>query len=88
MIVSLVLATTLVSTVAAGICPDGLLNANLQCCSTGVLGVEDLNCIVPSRQPSDGADFGKICGEAGRQAKCCGIPVAGQALVCVAAIGA
>ncbi|KAJ3481286.1 hypothetical protein NLG97_g7860 [Lecanicillium saksenae] len=74
---------------ARDVCPGGLLNSNLQCCAVDVLGLADLECDVPSRMPSDGADFGKICSEQdGTQAMCCGVPVAGQALVCEPAIGA
>ncbi|KAJ6785716.1 hypothetical protein PWT90_06258 [Aphanocladium album] len=77
------------SIVARDVCPGGLLNSNPQCCSVDVLGLADLDCDVPSRQPSSGADFADICSQdGGKSAMCCGVPVAGQALVCNKVVGA
>ncbi|OAA82275.1 Trihydrophobin [Akanthomyces lecanii RCEF 1005] len=58
-------------------CPTGLYS-NAQCCSTDVLGVLGLDCSSPSKTPTSGDDFKSICGAAGKQAKCCVLPVAGQ----------
>ncbi|OAQ68627.1 fungal hydrophobin domain-containing protein [Pochonia chlamydosporia 170] len=71
-----------------GVCPDGLLYTNPQCCATDVLGVADLNCENPSRQPYDGADLAAICAADGMRARCCSIPVAGQAVLCNDVVGA
>ncbi|KAJ6782984.1 hypothetical protein PWT90_10380 [Aphanocladium album] len=62
-------------------CPAGLYS-NLECCSADVLGVLDLDCKSPSRTPTSGADFKSICAAVGKQAKCCVLPVAGQAALC------
>ncbi|KAL7897076.1 fungal hydrophobin domain-containing protein [Trichoderma sp. SZMC 28014] len=70
------------------VCPSGLLYTNPQCCSVDVIGVADLDCQVPSRAPTNGTDFESICAETGKQAHCCAIPVAGQALLCQVVIGA
>ncbi|KAL7927102.1 fungal hydrophobin domain-containing protein [Trichoderma austrokoningii] len=68
-------------------CPSGLYS-NPQCCSVGVLGVADLDCNVPSRAPSDGADFEAICAAAGKEPQCCVVPILGQAVLCQDVIGA
>ncbi|KAJ4163647.1 hypothetical protein LMH87_005361 [Akanthomyces muscarius] len=67
-------------------CPAGLYS-NAQCCSTDVLGVLGLDCSSPSKTPTSGDDFKSICGAAGKQAKCCVLPVAGQDVLCQDAIG-
>ncbi|PNP46044.1 hypothetical protein TGAMA5MH_02079 [Trichoderma gamsii] len=68
-------------------CPTGLYT-NPQCCAADVLGLADLDCDVPSSIPKDGADFQAICAAGGKQAKCCVLPILGQDLLCVDAIGA
>ncbi|KAM3503730.1 hypothetical protein MY10362_004000 [Beauveria mimosiformis] len=61
-------------------CPAGLYR-NPRCCSTDVLGVADLDCSTPSG--ISGADsFVQICAAVGQRARCCVIPVAGQAVLC------
>ncbi|TQV96986.1 Hydrophobin 2 [Cordyceps javanica] len=68
-------------------CPAGLYS-NAQCCSTDLLGLVDIDCNVPSRQPTSGRDFRDMCAATGKSAKCCVIPVAGQDVLCQDAIGA
>ncbi|KAI1744450.1 hydrophobin 2 [Xylaria scruposa] len=62
-------------------CPDGLYS-NPQCCATDVLGVADLDCHSPSSVPSDVTNFRNICAAGGQRARCCVIPVLGQAVLC------
>ncbi|KAF2640110.1 hypothetical protein P280DRAFT_401704 [Massarina eburnea CBS 473.64] len=62
----------------AGLCSSG----NPQCCATDVLNVADLNCGTPSVTPATTNDFIDGCASIGQQAKCCLLPVLGQALVC------
>ncbi|GFP53041.1 hypothetical protein ACSS6W_000479 [Trichoderma asperelloides] len=69
------------------ICPVGLFS-NPQCCDTQVLGIIGLGCEVPPQTPRDGADFKNICAKTGDQALCCVLPIAGQDLLCQAAVGA
>ncbi|PHH67928.1 hypothetical protein CDD82_988 [Ophiocordyceps australis] len=59
-------------------CNPGLYS-NPQCCATDVLGLLDLDCQTP--QHGDARDFG--CPQAGQRARCCVVPVAGQALLCI-----
>ncbi|KAF8924103.1 beta ketoadipyl CoA thiolase, th1, partial [Haplosporangium gracile] len=56
----------------------GGLYTNPQCCAPDVLGVACLDGGVPSESPRDAQHFREICGKAGKAAKCCVIPVAGQ----------
>ncbi|OWT43591.1 fungal hydrophobin domain-containing protein [Pochonia chlamydosporia 170] len=67
-------------------CPSGLY-ANPQCCSTDVLGVAGLDCKSPSSAPTSGDNFKAVCSASGKQAKCCVVPVAGQAVLCTDAPG-
>ncbi|KAL6900033.1 hydrophobin [Trichoderma evansii] len=68
-------------------CPRGLYS-NPQCCSVGVLGLADLDCSVPNKTPKDGKDFGAICKNQGsKEAQCCVLPVAGQAVLCQDVVG-
>ncbi|KAI1351318.1 hydrophobin-like protein [Xylaria sp. FL0043] len=62
-------------------CPDGLYSVP-QCCATDVLGVADLNCHSPSAVPTSAATFRNICAASGQRARCCVIPVLGQAVLC------
>jgi len=65
------------------VCTTGLYTTPL-CCATDVLGVADLDCAAPPDTPTDNTDFISICAtvEGGQQAKCCLLPILGQALVC------
>ncbi|PQE06412.1 fungal hydrophobin protein [Rutstroemia sp. NJR-2017a WRK4] len=60
-------------------CPVGLFSV-AQCCATDVLGVLDLDCQTPTSGSS--SDFG--CATGGQRARCCVLPVAGQAALCTA----
>ncbi|KAI0808874.1 hydrophobin-like protein [Xylaria sp. FL0064] len=53
-----------------------------QCCATDVLGVADLNCQSPSSYPFSVSNFRDICANGGQRARCCVIPVLGQAVLC------
>ncbi|KAI1744604.1 hydrophobin-like protein [Xylaria scruposa] len=62
-------------------CPNGLYSSP-QCCATDVLGVADLNCHSPSAVPTSASSFKSICAAGGQRARCCVIPVLGQAVLC------
>ncbi|KAG9206466.1 hypothetical protein G6514_003297 [Epicoccum nigrum] len=53
-----------------------------QCCATDVLGLVILNCAPPAVTPTTTNEFIDTCAESGQQAKCCAIPILGQALLC------
>ncbi|KAH8930004.1 hydrophobin [Atractiella rhizophila] len=53
-----------------------------QCCAVDVLGVADLDCHSPHDSPTSKANFQQTCSKVGQQAKCCTLPVAGQAVLC------
>ncbi|KAK8083974.1 hypothetical protein PG996_002755 [Apiospora saccharicola] len=59
----------------------------LACCATDVGGVAGLNCANVSELPKSAENFQEICAGSGQQAKCCTLPVLGQALVCNTPIG-
>ncbi|KAM3434799.1 hypothetical protein NHJ13734_005818 [Beauveria thailandica] len=63
-------------------CPKGLYS-NLQCCATDVFSVADINCSNPEHTPTSAKSFQSICAAVGKQARCCVIPVAGQAFLCL-----
>ncbi|KAI0397691.1 hydrophobin-like protein [Xylariaceae sp. FL0594] len=63
------------------VCPNGLFSVP-QCCATDVLGVADLNCHSPSSAPTSATSFKNICAKGGQRARCCVVPVLGQALLC------
>ncbi|TLD33616.1 hypothetical protein PspLS_00262 [Pyricularia sp. CBS 133598] len=67
---------------------NGFLYSSAQCCATDVLGVADLDCAVPSTLPTSASSFTNICAELGQRARCCVLPVAGQAVLCQAPVGA
>ncbi|KAG5761732.1 hypothetical protein H9Q72_010151 [Fusarium xylarioides] len=67
-------------------CPDSLYG-NPECCSLDVLGVADVECDSPTESPTDAADFQAICAASGKRARCCVLPVLGQALVCMTPVG-
>ncbi|GAW15477.1 hypothetical protein ANO14919_048890 [Xylariales sp. No.14919] len=62
-------------------CPNGLYSVP-QCCATDVLGVADLNCHSPSAAPFSVSNFRDICANGGQRARCCVIPILGQAVLC------
>ncbi|KAI0862814.1 hydrophobin-like protein [Xylaria cubensis] len=62
-------------------CPNGLYSVP-QCCATDVLGVADLNCHSPSAAPFSASNFRDICAKGGQRARCCVVPVLGQAVLC------
>ncbi|EHK18144.1 hydrophobin [Trichoderma virens Gv29-8] len=68
------------------LCPGGL-ESNPQCCSTDVLGIADLDCANPSSPVTDVQSFRAVCAAGGQRARCCAIPVAGQALLCESPVG-
>ncbi|GAP87227.1 putative hydrophobin precursor protein [Rosellinia necatrix] len=63
------------------VCPNGLYSSP-QCCATDVLGVADLNCHSPSSAPFSVYNFRDICANGGQRARCCVIPILGQAVLC------
>ncbi|KAL7939230.1 fungal hydrophobin domain-containing protein [Trichoderma chlorosporum] len=65
----------------------GLLNSQVQCCATDVLGVADLDCNVPTTLPKSADEFQSICAATGKRPRCCALPVLGQALVCNDPVG-
>ncbi|KAI3327751.1 Cryparin [Xylariaceae sp. AK1471] len=67
-------------------CPDGLYSVP-QCCATDVLGVADLNCASPSSVPSSPVTFQAGCAASGDRARCCVVPVLGQAVLCETPVG-
>ncbi|EQL03209.1 hypothetical protein G6O67_005541 [Ophiocordyceps sinensis] len=68
-------------------CPFGGLFGNAQCCATDILGIADLDCQTPSRTPHSPSNFKTICAEKGQRARCCVLPLAGQAILCVNPVG-
>ncbi|KAI0448206.1 fungal hydrophobin-domain-containing protein [Xylaria telfairii] len=62
-------------------CPNGLYSVP-QCCATDILGVADLNCASPPAVPQSAQEFRYICAAGGQRARCCVVPVAGQAILC------
>ncbi|EHA51087.1 hypothetical protein MCOR27_009633 [Pyricularia oryzae] len=67
---------------------NGLLYSSAQCCATDVLGVADLDCAVPPSLPTSASGFTDICAALGQRARCCVLPLAGQAVLCQAPVGA
>ncbi|RYO37592.1 hypothetical protein AA0113_g3197 [Alternaria arborescens] len=62
----------------AGLCASG----NPVCCATDVLNLANLDCAPPAVTPTTINAFIDGCASAGQQAKCCLIPILGQALIC------
>ncbi|KAI1145314.1 fungal hydrophobin-domain-containing protein [Nemania diffusa] len=62
-------------------CPSGLYSVP-QCCATDILGLADLDCHSPSVIPRSASEFRFTCAAGGQRARCCVVPVAGQALLC------
>jgi len=67
----------------AALCPAGLYSSP-QCCATDVLGVADLNCATPPSVPTSISGFTGICASIGQEARCCVLPILGQAVLCEA----
>ncbi|KAJ2996953.1 hypothetical protein NUW58_g807 [Xylaria curta] len=67
-------------------CPNGLFSI-AQCCATDILGVADLDCHSPPAIPRSAPEFRYICAAGGQRARCCVLPVAGQALLCQGPVG-
>ncbi|KAF2853825.1 hypothetical protein T440DRAFT_290536 [Plenodomus tracheiphilus IPT5] len=61
-----------------GLCSSG----NPVCCATDVLNLANLDCAPPAITPATTNEFIDTCAEGGQQAKCCLIPILGQALIC------
>ncbi|KAK6439839.1 hypothetical protein LTR95_003934 [Oleoguttula sp. CCFEE 5521] len=61
--------------------------SNAVCCATDVLGVADLNCVNPKVTPTSADNFVATCAAEGQQAKCCALPILGQALICQDPVG-
>ncbi|KAH7119073.1 fungal hydrophobin-domain-containing protein [Dendryphion nanum] len=53
-----------------------------QCCATDILNLAVLDCSAPPTTPTSVNNFIDTCSEQGQQAKCCLIPILGQALIC------
>ncbi|KAJ1334177.1 Fungal hydrophobin [Microdochium nivale] len=60
---------------------SGLYN-NAVCCATDVLNLADLDCANPTRVVTDPSDFQAACATDGQRARCCLLPVLGQAVLC------
>ncbi|KAL8420630.1 hypothetical protein RB594_003426 [Gaeumannomyces avenae] len=60
---------------------------SLQCCATDVLGLANLDCAPPTKVPTSAADFKATCATGGQRARCCVLPVLGQAVLCQAPLG-
>ncbi|KAI3325524.1 Cerato-ulmin hydrophobin family [Xylariaceae sp. AK1471] len=67
-------------------CPNGLFSVP-QCCATDILGLADLDCHSPPAVPSSASNFQSICATGGDRARCCVIPVLGQAVLCISPAG-
>ncbi|KAF1979821.1 hypothetical protein BU23DRAFT_496739 [Bimuria novae-zelandiae CBS 107.79] len=52
------------------------------CCATDVLHLADLDCATPATFPTSPNKLIATCSAAGQQAKCCLLPILGQALIC------
>jgi len=60
---------------------SGLYDTPL-CCATDVLGVADLDCVQPGAVLTEPAQFQSTCADAGQRARCCVLPILGQAVLC------
>ncbi|RFU76610.1 hydrophobin precursor [Trichoderma arundinaceum] len=68
------------------LCPAGLESIP-RCCATDVLGVADLDCQPPVGEVCDARTFKAACASGGQRARCCGVPILGQALLCHTPLG-
>lgn len=57
-------------------------SGSAQCCATDVLNLADLDCNPPPITPTSINGFIDTCSAIGQQAKCCLLPILGQALIC------
>ncbi|KAI1322047.1 fungal hydrophobin [Xylariaceae sp. FL0255] len=71
----------------SGYDPCSGLYGEAQCCSTDALGVADLDCASPTAVPTSPTSFAAICAESGQTARCCVLPVLGQAVLCDTPVG-
>ncbi|PSN61481.1 hypothetical protein BS50DRAFT_578479 [Corynespora cassiicola Philippines] len=62
----------------APLCTSG----TAQCCATDVLNLAILDCAPPPTTPQSTNEFIDTCSAEGQQAKCCLLPILGQALIC------
>ncbi|KAH7378279.1 fungal hydrophobin-domain-containing protein [Pyrenochaeta sp. MPI-SDFR-AT-0127] len=62
----------------AGLCSSG----SPVCCATDVLNLANLDCAPPPVTPLSTNEFIDTCAAQGQQAKCCLLPILGQALIC------
>ncbi|KAJ7626107.1 hydrophobin-like protein [Roridomyces roridus] len=64
-------------------CTD-MLKSSAQCCTTsnGMLSVVDDDCTAPQGTLTCLDDFTAACAAEDKTARCCSIPVAGQAVLC------
>ncbi|KAJ3491482.1 hypothetical protein NLG97_g5588 [Lecanicillium saksenae] len=67
------------------VCEYGLYT-NVQCCGVDVLGVAGLDCHTITEVPNDANHANQICAKTGAAARCCVVPILGQALLCKDAI--
>ncbi|KAL6690599.1 fungal hydrophobin domain-containing protein [Trichoderma pleuroticola] len=63
------------------LCP-ALISGIAKCCSANVLGLVNLDCVSPNKEPKDRKDFEKICAGVGKQATCCTVGLLGLGLLC------
>ncbi|KAF1945857.1 hypothetical protein EJ02DRAFT_337764 [Clathrospora elynae] len=61
-----------------GLCSSG----SPVCCATDVLNLASLDCAAPAITPANVNAFIAGCATHGQQAKCCFLPILGQALIC------
>ncbi|KAK7219795.1 hypothetical protein V2G26_007798 [Clonostachys chloroleuca] len=78
--------TTTPTSVPYESCPDSLYRS-VNCCSVDVIGVADIECDTPTKIPTDAQSFSNICASVGKRARCCILPLLGQALVCMTPVG-
>ncbi|KAL7906085.1 fungal hydrophobin domain-containing protein [Trichoderma velutinum] len=71
---------------AAHLCPSTLYSS-AECCATDVLGLADLDCVVPSTAPANADGFQSVCAATGRRPRCCVLPLAGVGVLCQTPIG-
>ncbi|EGP84816.1 unnamed protein product [Zymoseptoria tritici ST99CH_1A5] len=58
------------------------LYSQAQCCATDVLEVAGLDCDGVGARIDNAQHFVNLCAAKGQRARCCAIPVLGQALLC------
>ncbi|KXJ87464.1 Cerato-ulmin hydrophobin family [Microdochium bolleyi] len=67
--------------------PCSGLYDSAQCCATDILGVANLDCAGPGATLTSSANFAAVCAAKGQRARCCVIPILGQAVLCQAPAG-